>query len=137
MRRTLAVLVLGLLLGYTLARLGFTDYGQVQRMFTFADARLFLTFAGAVALTAAGFAALSGRARHPPRPLHKGVIAGALLFGIGWALTGACPGAALAQLGEGQLAALVTLGGICLGTLAYRRVHARWFRWDRGGCDVD
>ena len=137
MRPRLIVIVLGLLLGFTLSRLGFTDYAEVHRMFTFADWRLFLTFMGAVALTAAGFAALNGRARHAPRPLHRGVIVGGLLFGIGWALTGACPGAALAQLGEGQLAALITLAGICLGTILYRRVHARWFRWDRGGCDVD
>jgi len=41
------------------------------------------------------------------------------------------------QLGEGQLAALVTVAGILVGTAIYRLIHARFFRWDRGSCEVD
>ena len=136
MSRSAATIACGLFLGFTLSRLGFTDYGQVHRMFVFADLRLFLTFMGAVALTGIGLLAFA-RGQIAPRPLHKGVIVGGLLFGVGWALTGACPGSALAQLGEGRLAAIVTVVGICVGTVAYRWINARWLGWDRGGCDVD
>jgi hypothetical protein len=41
---------------------------------------------------------------------------GRLVFGVGWALSGACPGTALAQLGEGKLYALATVARHPLGT---------------------
>lgn len=129
--------VVGLILGFSLSWMGFADWGEVHRMFTFADLRLFLTFVCGVALTGVGFAVLARRRALAPKPLHRGTVAGAVLFGVGWALTGACPGAALVQLGEGQLAALVTLAGICAGTLLYRPIHARFFGWDRGECSAD
>ncbi len=124
----------GLGLGYSLTRIGFWDFGEVNRMFRLVDLRLLFTFAGAVALCMAGFLALDGW-RQTPRPIHRGTVAGGVLFGVGWALTGACPAGALVQIGSGYLPALLTLGGILLGTWAYRRVHARFFRWDVGSCD--
>jgi uncharacterized membrane protein YedE/YeeE len=102
-------------------------------MFTFADRRLLLTFAGAVVLAAIGFALHCRGAGMPQRPLVRGTIPGAVLFGAGWAISGGCPGATLAQLGEGKLPALVTLGAILVGTAIGRRVKAR-AGWDSGSC---
>ncbi len=134
MKRVAVVFAFGVALGFVLDRLGFADWGEVRRMFTLADLRLLFTFAGAVALTGAALA-IAGRGRIlPARPIHRGTIAGALLFGIGWAIAGACPGAAFVQLGEGRLLALVTVGGVLFGTFAYERVHARWLRFERSGC---
>ena len=56
------------------------------------------------------------------KPYGPGVLWGGLLFGVGWALAGTCPGTALAQIGEGKLAGIVTFAGIVLG--AY--VQNRW-----------
>jgi uncharacterized membrane protein YedE/YeeE len=100
-------------------------------MFTFADLRLLLTFAGAVTITGIGLRFLARPM--PSRPMHRGVVIGGALFGVGWALTGACPGIALVQLGEGTLAAAFTLGGMLLGIRAYDAVNARWLRWDAAG----
>jgi hypothetical protein len=125
----------GLLLGFSLSWMGFADFGEVHRMFTFADLRLVLTFFAGVALTGLGFALLARGRFLEPRPIHKGSLAGGVLFGVGWALTGACPGAALVQLGEGQLPALLTLVGIAAGTVLYRAVHARWLGWERYACE--
>jgi uncharacterized membrane protein YedE/YeeE len=55
----------------------------------------------------------------PPRPILKGTLLGGVLFGVGWALSGACPGVAVMQLGEGKLYALFILGGIVLGNWLY------------------
>ena len=57
------------------------------------------------------------------------MLAGALLFGVGWALSGTCPGTALAQIGEGRLVGLYTASGILLGTALYRWVGDRLESW--------
>jgi uncharacterized protein len=133
-RPHLAHAAMGLLLGFGLSEMGFSDFGEVQKMFRLADLRLFFTFLLAVGLTMAGLA-LVGRGRAlPKKALHRGSIAGGLLFGVGWAVTGACPAVAMVQLGEGRLPALFTLGGIVLGTWGYGKVHARYLRFDSGTC---
>jgi uncharacterized membrane protein YedE/YeeE len=132
----LVVAGLGLIMGFSLSRIGFSEFREVHRMFTFADWRLLATFAGALVLTALGFGLLFGQRPYPPRPIHPGTLPGGVLFGLGWAVTGACPAIALVQLGEGRAPAALTLVGIALGSWLYPKIHGRWFRWDRGGCDV-
>lgn len=53
------------------------------------------------------------------RKLNKGNIIGGLLFGFGWALTGACPGPLFAQIGTGATATVVTLLSAIAGTWTY------------------
>jgi uncharacterized membrane protein YedE/YeeE len=125
----------GLVLGFSLSRIGFSDFGELSRMFTFADLRMLLSFAGAVALCAMGFFLIDRRLFRATRRIHPGVVPGGILFGAGWVLCGACPMIPLVQLGEGNLAALLSLLGVALGTLLYRRVHARFLRFDSGACD--
>jgi uncharacterized membrane protein YedE/YeeE len=50
---------------------------------------------------------------------HKGFLIGSLIFGIGWAITGACPGPIFAQIGTGAYPALFTLSGALLGANLY------------------
>jgi hypothetical protein len=122
--RTLAAAAVpGLILGFALGNIGFGDFGEVHRMFTFADLRLFLTFCGGVAITAAGVALYRRRHPLPPRTLHRGTVIGSVLFGAGWALSGACPGIVLVQLGEGRLYGLLTLAGILTGAWVGGRVQ--------------
>jgi uncharacterized membrane protein YedE/YeeE len=63
------------------------------------------------------------------------MMPGSLLFGVGWALSGACPSVALVQIGEGKLAALATLVGIFAGNYGYAWLHERRFRWSTGSCN--
>lgn len=56
------------------------------------------------------------------KPFHKGIIYGSLIFGFGWALTGACPGPLYAQLGSGVLVTIVTLAAAIFGTWTYALV---------------
>lgn len=53
------------------------------------------------------------------RKLNKGNIIGGLLFGFGWALTGACPGPLFAQIGTGATATIITLLSAIAGTWCY------------------
>lgn len=55
----------------------------------------------------------------PPKKFHKGIIYGGLLFGFGWALTGACPGPLFAQIGSGATVVIVTLLSAIGGTWVY------------------
>jgi uncharacterized membrane protein YedE/YeeE len=50
---------------------------------------------------------------------NKGNVYGGILFGIGWALTGACPGPLYAQIGTGAFAVIVTLLSAIAGTWFY------------------
>lgn len=125
----------GLLLGFCLSRMGYSDFSEIYAMFTFGDPRLYLTFAGGVALITLCFALLL-RGKVANRPLHRGTVIGAALFGLGWALTGACPAIALVQIGEGKLAALLSLFGVLLGTAIYPAVHRRFFKWEMGSCNM-
>jgi hypothetical protein len=55
------------------------------------------------------------------KPFSKGNIYGGLLFGFGWALTGACPGPLFAQIGTGALVVCVSLLSAIAGTWVYGR----------------
>ena len=54
-----------------------------------------------------------------PKKFNKGQIYGGLLFGFGWALTGACPGPLFAQIGTGATVIIVTLLSAIAGTWVY------------------
>jgi hypothetical protein len=124
----LLYIVWGALFGFLLHQARVTDYDAILGLFLFRDFHLMGVIGTAIATAAIGLAVVRRRARSSPsgepseirpKPIHGGMVAGSLVFGIGWALCGACPGTALAQVGEGKLTALITLAGLLLGTLAY------------------
>lgn len=134
-RRFSANAVFGAALGFTVSMIGFGDYEQLNAMFTFQDFRMFLAFAGAVAIAMVGFFVL--RAPRPTRlPIHRGIVPGGILFGIGWAISGGCPAIPIIQLASGYLPALVTISGIVMGMILCRKLNARWFHLDRGSCGI-
>ncbi|RPE08879.1 transporter [Chitinophaga lutea] len=54
-----------------------------------------------------------------PKKFNRGQVYGGLLFGAGWALTGACPGPLFAQIGTGALVVGVVLLSAVAGTWMY------------------
>lgn len=54
-----------------------------------------------------------------PKKFNKGQIYGGLIFGFGWAITGACPGPLFAQIGTGASVIAVTLLSAIAGTWTY------------------
>ncbi len=54
-----------------------------------------------------------------PKTFNKGQIYGGLIFGLGWAVTGACPGPLFAQIGSGASVIIVTLISAIMGTWVY------------------
>lgn len=133
-----ASLCFGVFFGFCLSRAGATRYDYILNMFLLRDLHLMGVMAVAIAAAAPALAllkrsklrSLSGAPLElVPKPRHPGNIWGGLLFGVGWALSGTCPGTALAQLGEGKLLALFTLGGMLAGTAIYERLVQRRLSW--------
>ena len=55
----------------------------------------------------------------PVKKFNKGQIYGGLIFGFGWAITGACPGPLFAQIGSGFTVVVFTLLSAIAGTWVY------------------
>jgi len=130
----LVTVIGGLAFGFTIARIGFADFAEVNKMFTFQDLRMLLSFAGGVAIIAVVFLIL--RVKGATGPIHPGVVPGAVLFGTGWALSGGCPAIPLVQVASGYLPALFTIAGIVVGVRLCRWANARFLHLDRGSCGL-
>jgi uncharacterized protein len=129
-----ANIIAGLVLGYVVANIGFGDYSELNRMFTFQDLRMLFAFAGAVTIIVVVFALL--RVRRTPGRIHAGVIPGAALFGTGWAISGGCPAIPIIQLASGYLPALITIVGVIVGIRLCHWANTRYFHLDRGSCGL-
>ena len=60
-----------------------------------------------------------------PKKFNKGQIYGGLIFGFGWALTGACPGPLFALIGTGALVVTIILLSAIAGTWVYGLVREK------------
>jgi hypothetical protein len=128
MARKLVYLGLGVLFGFTLSRVGASDYNLIYAMFTGEDLKLAMVIGTAIVTAAIGMRiiALTGNKGYNgqkitvnKKPLNKYSAYGGVLFGVGWAMSGACPGTVLAQVGEGKVLGLFTMLGIVTGTYIY------------------
>jgi len=122
---SLRIVLFGVAFGFVLSRVGATDYDAISGMFRFTDLQLAGVIGLAIFASALAFTVIKKRKlRTPsgtpitlvPKPMVRGLVLGALLFGVGWALSGTCPGTAIAQIGEGRRFGLVTFAGMILGT---------------------
>ena len=59
------------------------------------------------------------------KPLNKGVVFGGISFGLGWAITGACPGPIYAQIGSGTYLAIITLLAALTGSYIFAVLQPR------------
>jgi uncharacterized membrane protein YedE/YeeE len=125
----------GVAFGFLLSRSGAADYDFIQAMFLFESFQLYGIIGTAVVVTAPGLWLLRRYGRTATgQPIcietksqTRGNALGGLLFGIGWSMTGMCPGPIFVNLGEGKLYALAALAGALCGTallgLAYPRLE--------------
>ena len=125
--------MLGGVFGFVLSRSGAADYDYVQKMFLLEDVQLYGIIGTAVVVTAPGLWLLRRLGRTAggepivikPKPFHSGNIVGGILFGVGWSITGMCPGPILVNVGEGKLYALAALAGTLVGAYALGLTYPR------------
>jgi hypothetical protein len=123
----------GTAFGWVLSRSGAADYNFVQGMFLLDNFQLYGIIGTAVAVTAPGLRLLkrAGRTatgqplRVTPKPRHPGNLVGGVLFGIGWSITGMCPGPILVNIGEGKVYALGALAGALVGAWLFGVLYER------------
>ncbi|MGO4291376.1 DUF6691 family protein [Chitinophaga sp. RAB17] len=60
-----------------------------------------------------------------PKTFNKGQVFGGLIFGLGWAITGACPGPLFAQIGTGFTVVVITLLSAIAGTWVYGALKSK------------
>jgi uncharacterized protein len=130
----------GCVFGIVLANTGAADFDAMVRMFLFEEAHLFALAAGSTVVSALGLALLlrsplAAGIRALPRTVHRGNVMGGWLFGVGWGLSGSCPGTALVQLGSGHVVAAFTIAGIVLGNWLFERVGSERFGVERDSCN--
>jgi uncharacterized membrane protein YedE/YeeE len=128
-----AVLVGGTLFGFGLALSTMTQQEVVLSFLKFDDFGLMLVMAAGIAVTALAFAIARLRGGHPLFAasfdalrdlLDRRTIVGAAFFGLGWGLSGLCPGSAIASLGTGNWPVLYGLGGMLVGAFVQGRFAA-------------
>lgn len=117
--------VFGVAFGFVLGWARLTEYDVIRDMLLMRHADVFLLMMSAMVTAAVGVRALrvlKVRARLDQRPVKWAVqpvrrrhVIGSVVFGIGWAVAGTCPGPVAAQLGRGQLAAVFTIAGVLAG----------------------
>jgi uncharacterized membrane protein YedE/YeeE len=127
--------LIGIVFGVVLSWSGMTSPDVIREGLLFKSSYLFLFFFGAVTTSFIGLRILRRRAPRalltgervawePVRPERRHV-AGSLLFGVGWGVSGACPGPIATQLGQGIWWGLPTTIGLVGGIVLFRRLQAR------------
>ncbi len=136
-RWTLPLVYLGgLVFGFGLALSRMVRPEVVLDFLQWADLGLLFVMGGAAAVAGLTFR-LTTRFRRGPAPLtgrayelhrhtlDRNVLTGGAVFGMGWGLTGLCPGAAYASLGVGNWPVLVGIAGMFLGAYLHGVVRSR------------
>lgn len=121
-------LLVGVYFGIVLTKSEVVRWQRVHDMFLFKELHMYLIIGVGIGVAMVsmllikklGASTIEGqRITYKPKPFHLGVIFGGMLFGAGWAITGACPGPIYAQIGGGAWMALITLAGALMGMFAY------------------
>ncbi len=114
----------GALFGFGLALSTMVQPEVVLAFLMWRDMGLLLVLGGAVAVTFVSYQLLPRMMAKPwtgdsfgkhPSEMSARTLAGAAIFGIGWGLSGVCPGPAIAGLGVGNWPLLLSLAGLAAG----------------------
>ena len=124
----LKYLAMGILFGIILVKSEVISWFRIQEMFRLQSFQMYGIIGSAVitgiisvwAIKKFRIKTIYGEAiEFISKKFNKGNIYGGLIFGIGWALTGACPGPLFAQIGTGATVIVITLISSIAGTWVY------------------
>lgn len=127
--KNLKYLLAGIFFGFVLIKGEVISWFRIQEMFHFESFHMYGVIGSAIVVGTISLLLIKKLGLHAsdgkkiswkPKPFNKtGNITGGIIFGLGWALTGACPGPLFTLVGSGySIMALALLSAIG-GTLAY------------------
>jgi uncharacterized protein len=128
-------LLIGAYLGFVMTKSEVVSWYRIQEMFRFHDVHMYGVIGGAVVVAFLSVTLIQRlRLRsvggeeiviEPKDPRWRRALFGGTVFGLGWALTGACPGPIAALIGAGLAGYVVVLVGALLGAALYAKVRHR------------
>jgi uncharacterized membrane protein YedE/YeeE len=131
--KNIKYLLVGIIFGLALTKGEAISWFRIQEMFHFDSFHMYGIFMTAIPAGAFSIFLIKRlklktvegeEITVPKKVYHHGVILGGMIFGFGWALTGACPGPLYAQIGAGYSVTIITLLSAVLGTWVYALVHS-------------
>ena len=131
----LKYLILGVIFGITLSKAEIISWFRIYEMFRFDAFHMYGVIGSAVVL---GVIAVQLIKRLDVKtfngekivfnPKNRSVpryLIGGILFGLGWALVGSCPGPMFILLGHGYISILIVITSALFGTLVYGMLRSR------------
>ena len=124
----LKYLVVGILFGIVFVKAEIISWFRIQEMFRLQSFHMYGVIGSAVVvgmisvllIKKFNIKTLQGEeVVFHPKKFQKGQVIGGLIFGLGWAITGACPGPLFAQIGSGYVVVMATLLSAIAGTWTY------------------
>ncbi len=121
-------LLLGFLFGVILIKAEVVSWFRIQEMFRFQSFHMYGVIFSAIAVGIISIQiikkfkvkTITGKdIKIGKKELNKGTVIGGFIFGLGWAITGACPGPMYALVGSGLLVFGVVLLSALIGTWTY------------------
>lgn len=128
MLKAIKYIILGTLFGLVLTKTEAISWFRMQEMFRFQSFHMYGIIGSAILtgiislqlIKRLHIKTITGKPiKMEAKQFNKGTIIGGLIFGMGWALTGACPGPIFAQIGTGASVAIVLLLSAIAGTWVY------------------
>jgi uncharacterized membrane protein YedE/YeeE len=128
MMRNIKYLIIGMLFGIVLVKSEVVSWFRIQEMFRLQSFHMYGIIGSAIVvgmisvllIRRFGVKTTSGDViTIPTKTFHWANVYGGLIFGLGWAITGACPGPLFAQIGSGFVVIIVTLLSAIAGTWVY------------------
>ena len=133
--KLLRFLFIGILFGIVMTKSEAISWFRIQEMFRFQSFHMY----GIIGVTVVLGAIMHWMIKHfkmknmdgeivafsdKPKTYIASILGGTF-FGLGWAMTGACPGSLYTLLGHGQLIMLVVIGSALLGALSYGALRSK------------
>ena len=124
----LKYLALGMIFGIVFVKAEIISWFRIQEMFRFESFHMYGVIGTAVVVGMISVQIIKARKAKSfegePVVIHdkefnKGQVYGGLIFGLGWAITGACPGPLFVQIGTGFTVVIVTFLSAIFGTWVY------------------
>lgn len=127
-------LAVGILFGVIFIKAEIISWFRIQEMFRFQSFHMYGVIGSAVMVGLISVLIIKKfniktiygeEVEFHPKAFNKGNIIGGLMFGFGWAITGACPGPLFAQIGSGSTVIILTLLSAIAGTWTYGLIREK------------